>query len=198
MKSLPEAVCAVITNPNTQQILVVSRKDDPTSFGLPGGKVDPGETKKEAICREIKEETGLTVIPEDTVKVYETLCPRHAPEGTDYYAYAYLVSQYSGHLETQESGIVKWGSWNDLYQGSFAAYNVGLKNALDERGKPMLMIDRLVGMPEEDATKLVETHHMRTRVTFRDGNALIVTADLRTDRVNLSVVDGVVTQARVG
>lgn len=39
------------------KILMVSRKNG--KFGLPGGKVEEGETLKEACVRELREETGL-------------------------------------------------------------------------------------------------------------------------------------------
>lgn len=41
-------------------ILMVSRKNS-RDFGLPGGKVDPGEDLFEACIREVFEETGLDI-----------------------------------------------------------------------------------------------------------------------------------------
>lgn len=194
----PKAVCAVIKNiDDPNQILVVSRKDDLTSFGLPGGKVDLGESLKEALCREIKEETGLNVNPISLIKVYETLCPRHAPEGNDYYAYSYLVNFYSGQVETQEAGVVKWGSWEDLEQGSFSKYNKGLKKALEERDL-MLVIGSLVGMKENDAIGMITSNEMQFRITSRDGNFFPVTAETRNDRVNLDIADGKIISADIG
>lgn len=39
--------------------LSISRRNDATRWGLPGGKVDPYEANVEAICREVEEETGV-------------------------------------------------------------------------------------------------------------------------------------------
>lgn len=43
------------------KVLSVARRDDPTMFGLPGGKVEPNETEAESAIRECLEETGLKI-----------------------------------------------------------------------------------------------------------------------------------------
>ncbi|GHG27603.1 MULTISPECIES: NUDIX hydrolase [Amycolatopsis] len=47
------------------RLLLIRRRNDPGSgqWSLPGGRVEPGETDKEAVIRELFEETGLDVIP---------------------------------------------------------------------------------------------------------------------------------------
>ncbi|MDD2765737.1 MAG: NUDIX hydrolase [Opitutaceae bacterium] len=54
----------------------VSRRSDRVAFaGLiqnPGGKIDPGETPRQAVVREIAEETGLKLPPERFVSLCQT------------------------------------------------------------------------------------------------------------------------------
>jgi ADP-ribose pyrophosphatase YjhB (NUDIX family) len=47
------------------RLLLVKRGHDPGAglWSLPGGRVEPGETDAEALVREMREETGLTVRP---------------------------------------------------------------------------------------------------------------------------------------
>ncbi|MBP9686484.1 MAG: NUDIX hydrolase [Candidatus Doudnabacteria bacterium] len=49
-------------------ILLLKRNDDDTEggrWGIPGGKVDLGETLAQGLAREILEETGIVIPPED-------------------------------------------------------------------------------------------------------------------------------------
>jgi mutator protein MutT len=118
------------------QILVVSRKDNPDDFGLPGGKLDPGETAKDAIIREIWEETGIRVthcepIFEDWDRV-EGGEPRPC--------LAFLIRSWKGEPSSKEAGVVKWAdpsvitdpstSFHEYNSRLFSSMSQGLKSAL--------------------------------------------------------------------
>jgi len=47
------------------RLLLIKRGHDPEAgrWSLPGGRIEPGETDEQALVREMREETGLTVRP---------------------------------------------------------------------------------------------------------------------------------------
>src|SRR5262245_22087495 len=50
--------------------VLLQRRDDNGRWGLPGGGVEPGESVRVAIVREVREETGLDVEPLRLIGVY--------------------------------------------------------------------------------------------------------------------------------
>ena len=60
-------VAAVIL---TADGVLLQRRDDNGMGGLPGGGVEPGESVRAAIIREVREETGLEVEPSRLIGVY--------------------------------------------------------------------------------------------------------------------------------
>ena len=47
------------------RLLLIKRGHDPEAgkWSLPGGRIEPGETDAQALMREMREETGLTILP---------------------------------------------------------------------------------------------------------------------------------------
>jgi ADP-ribose pyrophosphatase YjhB (NUDIX family) len=50
--------------------VLLQRRDDNGRWGLPGGSVEPGESVRTAVIREVLEETGLDVEPLRLIGVY--------------------------------------------------------------------------------------------------------------------------------
>ena len=115
------AAVALIFNKDKTKLLGVSRKDNSTLFGLPGGKVDVGESMSEGVIREVKEETGLNV---------KSVAPIFLREDGEFVAAVYLVTDYEGEVSTKESGVVAWITFEDLKQGAFSEYNTKLETHL--------------------------------------------------------------------
>jgi len=109
---LPEAACCLVVNDNGL-LLAVSRKDDPTQFGMPGGKVDPGESPLETASRELEEETGLVAI---------SLVPVFSWSDGEYLTHTYLTT-VEGEVRTHEKGVVDWVHPDVLLRGPFGTYN---------------------------------------------------------------------------
>lgn len=101
------AVNAIVAK--EEGILLLKRKNEPFKgfWSLPGGFVEYGETVEEAVKREVKEETGLTVEPEKLIGVYSE---RNRHPGRHVVAVCYSASIKEGEvsLNLEENEEVKF------------------------------------------------------------------------------------------
>ncbi|SBV93687.1 conserved hypothetical protein [uncultured Dysgonomonas sp.] len=78
MKILPTA--GLVVTKNSQLLLAYSRNKN--AWYLPGGKIDEGETSKEALVREIKEELNIELQP-DKIESYKLISASAYGEDSD-------------------------------------------------------------------------------------------------------------------
>jgi len=140
-----QAVCVFIRN-GEGKVLAVSRRNDPNNWGLPGGKVDPGETLEAAAVREAFEETGLVIAG---LKAVFTADVGDGYACTTFTATVVAQARESLRGGDGETGLVDWVSEIDLLEGSFGDYNSSLIDHLfneeHERAlaKALAIVDRL-------------------------------------------------------
>lgn len=137
MPDYHKSASALIREPITGMILAVSRKDDHTSFTLPGGKIDPGESFQQCAVRELLEETGYQFTPSlsygedldgylNERLVIEELHGDPTRPGKLYYCKIYnLPSDAIEKVQEPEKGggIVQWVRPEVLIAGRFSELN---------------------------------------------------------------------------
>jgi 8-oxo-dGTP diphosphatase len=102
LEKWPQAVVGLIWqgNNNDRLLLAISRKNNHKDTGLPGGKVEDGESLEEAMCRELKEEIGISVIGMERIFQY--------PCGI-FQSHTFLIKDYEETPTSLEDGaIIKW------------------------------------------------------------------------------------------
>lgn len=125
-----EVVCALIQN-DVGKIFCCQRGPGRSLEGkweFPGGKIEPNETNKQAIVREIKEElkSQIEVIKYIGASNYDYT---ELEKPFSITMYAYLCKLISGKLELTEHISSKWCSVDEMLQMDFAAVDDILVNS---------------------------------------------------------------------
>jgi 8-oxo-dGTP diphosphatase len=114
------SVVALFAHPSQAGlVLAVSRKTDHEDLGLPGGKIEPGETDKQALVREVFEETGVRVL--EAKPIFERPCGPGVSR-------CFHVTRWEGDPASLEGARVAWVAPVRLLEArnSFHAYNHAL------------------------------------------------------------------------
>ena len=101
----PFACDAVLLNKD--KVLLVRRGNPPFKgfWALPGGRIEDDETVEHCLIREVKEETGLSVIPLILVGIYSS--PKRDPRKT--ISASFIVRRVSGTLRPgSDAKEAKW------------------------------------------------------------------------------------------
>lgn len=129
------AVCLLVVQ--FGKVLSISRRNDTTLWGLPGGKVDDFETNIEALMREVSEELSVIAASTAYEPLYVGFCPGKLDPPVDYWVttYFWVDTPIRDHELSPENGFaLKWLTREQLEDPAispFASYNAEVFKAFD-------------------------------------------------------------------
>ncbi len=127
-KKKVEVVAAVIIH--NQKILCVQRGENKydyisKKFEFPGGKMEEGETKKQTIIREIKEELNMDIIPGKELETIE-----HEYPDFNLTMHSFICESFNNEVILTEHIDYKWLSISELVNLDWAGADIPIVQQL--------------------------------------------------------------------
>jgi ADP-ribose pyrophosphatase YjhB (NUDIX family) len=116
----PIAGIGAVVLDGAQRVLLVRRGQEPLlgEWSLPGGALELGERLEDGVRREVSEETGLDVEPEEIVAVFDHIS--RAEGDPSQVRFHYVLVDYRCRLlggtlsSATDVTEARWASWNEL------------------------------------------------------------------------------------
>lgn len=131
---LSYSACSLILSSHVQTgnllVLSVSRKDNHSDFGLPGGKYRVSESMIATARRELFEEVGLwTLDSYDFTPIFSSLLQKGDKPS---FCTTFLVQNWKGEFKQEKNGgVLAWTSPDVLAKGTFGDYNKKLFDSIN-------------------------------------------------------------------
>lgn len=131
MKFNPAACVLLPTLNRLEEVLAISRRDDFTQWGIPGGKIEKYETNLDGAVREIHEECGLALQPYHLQPIFSGPC--YGTDGRDFWVTTYLYTAGFNSVPKAEEGFqikpMHIEELCDILTSPFAHYNRHVREA---------------------------------------------------------------------
>lgn len=114
------------------RVLLAQRPPGKMMAGLwefPGGKVEAGETPEHALIRELREELGINILPEDLSYFTEII---HPYESFTLHMKLYLCRHWQGEPHPHEGQQLQWAHPNAMAAIPMPAADVPLVKELQQ------------------------------------------------------------------
>ena len=126
------AACVIIpTGRRIEDIYAISRRNDFTKWGIPGGKQELDESNVDCAAREIHEELCLWIDKTKLIPIYSGAC--YGKDGRNFWVTTYLHPKpYTDYIATEEgfsTRAVDMGYLCDPEHSPFFEYNIKARDA---------------------------------------------------------------------
>ena len=117
-------VGALIINNKKEILLVKSHKWLNNKYSVPGGHVEIGESFEEAIIREVKEETGLDIVPKRLFMIQECVRPKEFFKKKHFIFFDYICYTEDARVKLDERELqeYKWFTIDEINEDLLESY----------------------------------------------------------------------------